>query len=172
MEIWKDIPGYEGLYQISNMGRVMSLNYKRSGKPCLMNPSPDKYGYYHVTIKRKSYKVHRLIWTVFKGPVPPGLEINHKNEHKEDNRLENLNLLSHKGNCNWGTFGKRIGAKLMCSHPSMKTILQYSKNGEFVTEYHSISEAARQMNCAQSNISSCLIGKSKSACGYIWKYKD
>lgn len=88
-EIWKDIPNYEGLYQVSNLGRVKS--FKR-GKEKILKPRLDRVGYYHVGLceggERKSNLVHRLVMLAFVGESD--LQVNHKNGAKSDNRLENL----------------------------------------------------------------------------------
>ena len=166
MEVWKDIPGYEGLYQVSNMGRVMSLNYNKTGKARIMKLNRQKNGYQCIYFKGKSHTVHKLVWITFNGPVPSGLEINHIEEDKSDNSLENLNLLTHKDNCNWGTIKERLAVK------KSKPILQYSKNGELIAEYPSIKEASYALGYkTSSNILSCLKGRRKTSCGYIWKYK-
>lgn len=103
-EIWKDIPGYEGLYQASNLGRIRSLIYN---KVHILKTSNTGSGYYKVNLYlnkvMKSPKVHKLVWTTFNGPIPEGLEINHHNEKKNDNSLTNLELVTRKENNNFGT---------------------------------------------------------------------
>ena len=88
-EIWKDVPGHEGLYQVSNLGRVKSLRF---GKERILKPTPDKDGYYQVDLWKggegKTNKIHRLVMLAFFGESD--LEVNHINGIKTDNRLENL----------------------------------------------------------------------------------
>ena len=88
-EIWKDVPGHEGLYQVSNLGRVKSLRF---GKERILKPTPDKDGYYQVDLWKggegKTNKIHRLVMLAFVGESD--LEVNHINGIKTDNRLENL----------------------------------------------------------------------------------
>ena len=96
-EVFKDIPNYEGIYQVSNLGNVKSLKF---GKERILKPSDDGKGYCHLNLckegKSKSIKVHVLIAMAFLNHVPDGhkIEVDHKNGIKTDNRLENLQLLS------------------------------------------------------------------------------
>ena len=172
-ETWKDIPGYEGLYKVSNTGKVKSMNYRHSDVPRILATVDNGYGYYIVILYlnsvRKSASVHRLVWTAFNGPIPEGLQINHLNENKADNRLENLSLCTPKENTNYGTRNKRAGEK------HCKRIQMLDKNNNILKTFNSLKEAAQFLNknktTANSNISSCLHGKSKSAYGYKWKFE-
>ena len=91
-EIWKDVVGYEGIYQVSNLGRVKSLNYNHTGKEKVRKLDLGRKGYYLVVLckggKRKAHIVHRLVMLAFIGESD--LQVNHKNGIKTDNRLENL----------------------------------------------------------------------------------
>ena len=105
-EIWKDIPNYEG-YQVSNLGRVKSLEridaLGHRLKEKILKPQTNSR-YYQVCLcknsKVKKYFVHRLVWIAFNGTIPEGLQVNHINEVKTDNRLSNLNLMTAKENTN------------------------------------------------------------------------
>lgn len=102
MEIWKDVVGYEGLYQVSNMGRIKSFHYDRvNGR--VLKPGWAGCGYLKVGLwqdgKRKCMLVHRLVAIAFLGPPPsPDHEANHKNGDKTDNHVENLEWITHSGN--------------------------------------------------------------------------
>ena len=107
MEIWKDIPGYDGLYQVSNLGRVKSLPKKRwngyvftSRKERILKPGNDNDGYERVVLcknkRRKTYKMHRLVITTFVGVSR--LEVNHINGNKADNNIENLEYCTRSEN--------------------------------------------------------------------------
>lgn len=91
-EIWKDIPNYEGMYQVSNLGRVKSFNYNRTGKEGVLKPKPHRDGYFQVMLYKggrgKMNKIHRLVILAFLGQSD--LQVNHINGIKTDNRLENL----------------------------------------------------------------------------------
>ena len=167
MEIWRDIEGYKGLYQISNKGRVKSL-YKGSERilrPCIDGSGYMFVGLYHDNI-RKYFKLHRLVAQAFI-PNPHNLpEINHRDENKKNNCVENLEWMIHRDNLNYGTRNERVGDLLS------KPILQYSKSGEFIREWQGSREAERILGIANSNIIACCKGRYKSAGGFIWKYKE
>ena len=182
IEIWKDIPNYEGLYQASNLGRVKSLERFRKGangslvkvKKKILKPLIDK-GYYQVCLSKqstkKAYLVHRLVWETFNGSIPEGLQVNHINEIKSDNRLENLNLMTPKENMNWGTRNERRVKKIINGKKS-KPVLQFTLDNILVKEYPSIRQVYRETGFAFQNICTCCNGKHKTAYGYIWRYKE
>jgi hypothetical protein len=101
-EIYKDIPNYEGLYQVSNFGNVKSL---KGGKERLLTPHYNERGYFQVGLtkkwKQKSYPIHKLVAMAFLSHVPNGnkIVVDHINNIPTDNRLENLQLISHRHNC-------------------------------------------------------------------------
>lgn len=116
IEIWKDIPGYEGKYQVSNTGEVESLNYNGTGKTKSLKQSTDKKGYKHVRLfkngKGKTYKVHRLVAMLFI-PNPNNLPIiNHKDENKTNNNVNNLEWCTYEYNNTYGTARKRASEKM------------------------------------------------------------
>ena len=162
-EVWKDIDGYEGLYQVSNLGNVKSLNYLHTGKEMILNPGLSK-GYLKITLckdgKHKKYYVHRLVAEAFI-PNPNGYQyVNHKNEDKQANFVENLEWVSHSLNINYGTRNKRVAEKL--SIPIFCV--------ELNKVFPSIIEANRITGISDGNICSCLKGRHKSAGGYHWRY--
>ena len=167
-EIWKDIPGYEGHYQASNFGKIRS--FKRNKVRILKSCRDVLWGYYRVTLclnsVRKIARVHRLVWSAFNGPIPEGLEINHKDEDKANNALLNLELVTPSQNVNYGTRNKRVSEK-MC-----KRIQMLDKNNNTLKTFNSLKEAAQFLNKKYyTNISCCLNGYSKSAYGYKWKFE-
>ena len=136
----------------------------------ILRPATDKNGYLYVDLykdgKRKTYKVHRLVAQAFI-PNPHSLpEVNHKNEDKTDNRVENLEWCTQEYNINYGTRNVKV-AKSMS-----KPVLQYTVDGELVREWKSTAEAEQQVGFSHQNISSCCLGKAKTYKGYIWKYKE
>ena len=165
-EIWKDVVGYEGLYQVSNLGRVKSLfRYKK-----ILKQFEDNKGYLRVTLyknnKSKSIKVHRLVATAFI-PNPNNYDcINHKDENKTNNNVENLEFCSFYYNLMYGTRVQRISKK------NNKPILQFDLKGNFVKEFESITQASKELNNSLNNISQCCLGRSRTSKGYIFRFKD
>lgn len=102
-EIYKDIPEYEGIYQVSNYGNVKSLNYRKSGKEQILKPL-NSHGYYQVSLykknKNKIYQIHKLVAMTFLNHKPDGMNIvvNHIDNNSFNNRLDNLELVSQRHN--------------------------------------------------------------------------
>ena len=184
-EIWKDINEYPN-YMVSNMGNVKSLNYKHTGREKILKSSVDKIGYMYVGLckngVKKKCQVHRLVAEAFYGEIPNGMQVNHINEIKTDNRLENLNLMTPKENCNWGTRNKRVAEKATngkCSKPVLKID---PISNEIVAEFPSLREVERQLGISNSSILKCCKGgyfckgrnkwvNVSQAYGYKWQYK-
>jgi hypothetical protein len=185
-EIWKDIPGYEGMYQVSNLGNVKSLdklsNHYQGGKSKLkgrMLSQCNCMGYKIVGLSlngsMKSLRVHRLVAIAF---IPNKLnkpQVNHINGDKFDNAASNLewnsaseNILHahrtglHRGS-HRGLFGKY--------NPNSKPIIQFDLNGNFISEYGGIAEAERHTSIYSQNICYACNGKYKQAGGFLWRYK-
>ena len=177
-EIWKDIPNYYGLYQASNLGRIKSLERidvrGHRVKEKILKPTINHKGYYKVPLcknsKVKKCSVHRLVWEAFNGQIPEGLQVNHINEIKTDNRLSNLNLMTCKENCNWGTHNERVAKKMTNRKDLSKPVLQFTLDGILIKEYPSINQVERELGFDQGNIVKCCNGKYKQMYGYIWKY--
>lgn len=169
MEIWLDIKGYEGLYQVSNHGRVRSLNYWKTGKVKILSPSKDKDGYFQVVLckngKRKGYRVHRLVAEAFVPNWFNDPQINHIDENKENNNVDNLEWCDCKYNINYGKHNDRV------SESKSKPVLQFTKTGEFVREWSSTMEVGRN-GFTQQQVSNCCNGIRQSHKGYIWKFKE
>ena len=162
---WRPIKDYEGLYKISSDGLVYSYPRPRtSGGYTYGKISKNKHCQVVLSKngKIKSMLVHRLVWEAFVGDIPKGYDIHHKNHNPIDNRLENLEIIETSKHIKLHN-RDRI-------EKTMKPVVQYTLDGEFVAEYESTSEAGRQTGIPQTNISSCCIGKLKTAGGSIWKY--
>ena len=178
-EEWKDIPGFEGFYQASNMGRIKSLEridaLGHRLKEKILKPKLISNGYYQVDLCKNSkvrhYMVHRLVYEAFNSSIPEGLQVNHVNEIKTDNRLENLNLMTCKENVNWGTRNERI-AKKQINGKKSKSVLQYDLNDNLVKEYPSAHQAERETGFDNGYIIACCKGKYKTAYNFKWKYKE
>lgn len=168
MENWRDVPGYEGKYQVSNLGRIKSLNYRKTGKGCILKTNKNHKGYLTINLclngKYKCFFIHRLVWLAFVGPIPEGMQINHINEDKTDNRLENLNLMTPSQNSNWGTRNNRL------SKMKNKVVEQYSFDGTHLCTWFSMKGVQDELGYSQGTISMCCNGKRNHAYGFVWKY--
>ena len=166
-EIWCPVKNYESLYEVSDQGGVKSIGY---GKERILSSQRNTCGYLKVSLykngEKKNLFVHRLVAQTFI-PNPDNLpEVNHKDENKENNSVQNLEWCSSKYNTNFGTRTQRQAEKLS------KPILQYTKSGEFIREWKSIRDVERNLEFYHGNISSCCTGRYKSAYNFIWKFKD
>lgn len=167
----KAVVGYEGIYEVDNQGNVFSLNYGRTGERKKRKLIINTKGYLSVNLskdgKAKKCSVHRLVAEAFL-PNPNNLPcINHKDECKTNNLVENLEFCTYKYNLDYSN-NWRKSAKARLS-----PVLQYTMDGEFVTEYPSLTEASRQTGINAGNISSYCNGRKgySHAGGYKWKYK-
>lgn len=196
MEIWKDIKGYEGLYQVSNLGRVKSLErYKKTKyesfslfKEIIKKQQTNEKGYLKVTLannkRRKTFFVHRLVAEAFLLNPNNLPQINHKDENKQNNLIwvnedgsidynkSNLEWCTNEYNCNYGSHKNNISHKLK-RHPSIcKRLIQLTPNDELVSWWSSASDASEQLNIHKSCISECCKGKQLTAGGFKWGYAD
>ena len=168
-EDWKPIPGYEGLYEVSNWGRVRSFKWNSDGR--ILSPGKNNMGYYFVYLckdgKAKGHTIHRLVAQAFIQNPSNFPVVNHKDECKENNCVDNLEWCTQKYNISYGTGLQRMAEKIS------KPVVQLDKNGNFVAEYKSTQEASRVTGINHGNICCCCNHKSyKSAGGFIWIYKD
>lgn len=163
-EIWKDITGFVGLYKVSSLGNVQSLNYNRTGNIKQLKPVPNKKGYLQVLLCngkiRRRVLVHRIVAIEFIPNDKQLSEVNHINEIKTDNRAINLEWCDTLYNNNYGTRNKRLS----------KAINQLTLSGELINTFEGIREAERITGIKNQSISQCCKGKYKTAGGYIWEY--
>lgn len=192
-EMWKDIKGYEGLYQVSNKGRVKSLTRRVRNKngTSLMRgkirtPNCRRDGYLQVGLSAKNkvikHLIHRLVAEAFI-PNPDNLpQVNHIDEDKTNNNVDNLEWCTHKYNSTYGTTNERQQITLNNTPGARKRqqagiermkkpVLQYSLDGEFIAEHESLSAAGRAVGGTFKNVRSCCLGEYKTAYGYVFEYK-
>ena len=191
MEIWKDIKGYEGLYQVSDLGRVKSLersaNNNRVLKERMLKQAKTRKGYLRVKLykegSKKTVSVHRLVAEAFI-PNPNNLpEVNHKKGIKTDNRASELEWNTTKENIQHAyktglckvtdkhrQHGKELGEKY--GKFNSKKVIQCDKQGNFIKEWDSMTDVERELKIHCPNISKCCKGILKTTGGYIWKYAD
>lgn len=172
-EIWKPIKGYEGMYEVSNLGRVKSLSrLSRQGREYGIHKLKGRIlkdyiavGYHQIRLfkegKGKHFLVHRLVYEAFKGEIPEGFEVNHLDECKDNNSINNLNLLTHIENNKWGTRIERASRKCR-----KKVIMDDYK------EFDSIREAAEYLGCCHQNVSLCCRNLTNTIYGHHFKYKE
>lgn len=158
----KDIENFEGLYAITSCGKVWS--YRRK---IFLKPQVDKDGYQIVGLHKngevKNCKIHRLVAEAYL-PNPENLpQVNHKDENKVNNCLQNLEWCDSKYNINYGTRKDKVASSIK------KPILQYDLDGNFIREWLSATDVGKEF---RKGISKCLTGRQKTAYGYIWKYKE
>ena len=149
----KDIKNYEGLYAITPEGEVWSYRNE-----CFLKPRANNKGYLIVGLckdgQSKMYRVHRLVAEAYI-PNPDNLpQVDHIDNDKTHNYVNNLQWITNRDNVRKGR---------------NKPILQYDLDGNFIREWECANDVGRE---AQANICYCLKGKTKSAYGYIWKYKE
>lgn len=176
MTEWKDIPGYEGLYQASMDGAILSIN---RSTPRILKPALKRHGYYHLILckdgSHKTHSVHRLVASTFIGPCPLAFDVNHKDGIKTNCSVNNLEYLSRSDNHKHAfTIGLRIAPKSMLGrfgslHPNSKSVLQLDKQMRVLRTFGSIHEAERETMVRRANIMACCKGKRKYASGYSWR---
>ena len=158
-------------YEIYENGRIWSYISNKWLKPKI-----DRDGYQIVCLSdnecnRKWYKVHRVVWEAVTGePIPKEFEINHRSEDKTENMITNLELVSHKENCNYGTRNIRA-AKSNTNNPKTSKAVGAYRNGELVMTFPSVNEAQRQ-GFDIGSVGKCCRGVKnyKTHKGYTWKY--
>lgn len=188
-EIWKPIVGYEGLYEVSNLGRVKSLNRERKQgignyyrEEKILKSELNHKGYSIVSLHNNNVKktkfIHRLVAMAFLSNLENKPQVNHKDGNKQNNCVENLEWCTNKENMQHafenglhkgGNYGKFGG-----EHNRAKKIKQYDLQGEFIQQWNSIIDITRNLNILSQNISKCCkkqYGR-KTAGGFIWRYVD
>ena len=180
-EVWKDIDGYEGLYQVSNLGNVKSLRYMGRNEKRNLTPKCNNAGRLWVELrgngKPKQFLIHRLVASAFIQNPYNYPQINHIDENPKNNVVGNLEWCT--GIYNVREYyknhpekaSKRKHSPIYNRHMDSK-ILQYTKTGELVKEWKNPIEAVHENGWNEWSIIQCCKGKRHTAYGYIWQYAD
>ena len=168
-EIWKDIKGYEGLYQVSNLGKVKRLRFinKHTNieKETIKSQKIRKDGYLEVVLykdgKGKCIQVHRIVATAFIPNIENKPQVNHIDGNKKNNIVKNLE---------WVTRSENMRHSARQLRNNVKKINQYDLNDRYLATYSSITIAGEINGIRESSIANVLTGRRNKAYGYKWRY--
>lgn len=185
-EIWKDVKGFEALYQVSNYGRVRSLPRKINGRSLkgvmLKMIEKKSTGYYAVSLHKNGKQtqafVHRLVAEAFCEKQEGCDVVDHINTNSKDNSATNLRWTTTYGNVNNPTTQKRRTARIRdfftgrkgSLHPSSKPVLQFTTDGTLVRKWKCASDAVRECGFDSGSITRCCKGEYKTHKGFLWRY--
>lgn len=162
--MWRPVIGYEGIYEVNRLGEIRRIKTGR-----ILKGYQGRDGYQRVSLTTngitKPFLLHRLIASAF---IPNPMNypcINHKDEDKSNNSLDNLEWCTHRYNLNYGTHNARA------NETRKKPISQYSRNGEFIRNWDSVTDIHRETGIDMGHITACCRGTRKTAGNYRWKYK-
>lgn len=179
MEEWRDIKDYEGFYQISNLGRVKSFKNKKHPKLLTICMDSSQYLYVGLSLhgKTKNHRIHRLVAQAFIPNPENKPQVNHKDEDKTNNKVENLEWMTAKENANYGTRIQRIIPKMKKSLTGRTLTREHvQKMGKKVVcletgeIFDSTMDVERNKGIAHNSISKCCKGKANIAGGFHWSY--
>ena len=186
-EIWKDIENYNGLYQVSNHGRVKSLerkvpNQNRIYSERILKPEKPKCGYLYCALCKDGFarhiRVHRLVAFAFIPNPYNKPQVNHKDGNKQNNSADNLEWCTNSENVSHSYGNTERGkarhwkGKMSNNHPNSKKVQQHTLDGVFVREWNCAKDIERELGFDCRCISACCRGKSKSSFNYKWNFKN
>lgn len=179
-EIWKDVVGYEGFYKVSNFGRILSLDYRRTKKSGFLKPGNIDGGYSVLVlsdgIKKITWTVHRLVAIAFIPNPENKPTVNHKNGDKQDCRVCNLewNTYSQNHKHAYDELGRKSPwtGKFGKDNATSKPTNQLAIDGSFIKRWDGIRDAGRGLGIEDKNINACCVGKRNLCGGFRWEYAD
>lgn len=167
IEEWKDIQGYEGVYQVSDLGRIKSLPRNGTVKTERILKNFEASGYLQVALQYhgvvKWEKVHRLVAKAFIPNTDNKREVNHIDGNKKNNSVNNLE---------WVTTSENILHSYHVLKNHIRKVKQYTKSMELIKEWECIREASKELRICENNISECCRKRRKTAGGYVWEYSE
>ena len=172
-EVWKDIKGFEGIYKVSNYGRIKSIiRYKRMMKTAL-----DKSGYLKICLtdskhKKHTIKIHRIVAENFIPNTENKEQVNHIDGNKENNRVDNLEWCTQSENMKHAFRNGLILREKGKGHHRARAVKQYSIDGEFIRDWDCIEDIGRELGIHTKNMARCCKGESRTLGGYIWRYAE
>ena len=180
-EEWKPVRNYEGLYEVSNLGRVKSLGRTVwNGRGCykiperILKAGTFKNGYLYVNLwkdgKMKHYTIHRLVGQAFVENPMGYTELNHRDENKLNNRADNLEYCSRSYNNTYNGRHKKVGKKI--AEKQKKAVFSVDRETGLIMFWESIKEASETLDIDHSSITKCCQGKMKSCGNHYWFYAD
>ena len=166
-EVWKNVVGYDGIYQVSNTGRIKRI---LKSKERMLIGRLDKDGYKEVILSKKQNKkyckLHRLVAEAFVPNTNNKPQVNHKDRNKTNNSADNLEWVTGSEN----TIHSFVTGRK--PHKGTRAVSQFTKDMKLISHWESIGDASRALNVSRNNICSCCRGHLGTAGGYIWKYKE
>lgn len=167
LEIWRDIKNYEGIYEVSNLGRIKSISRNGTIKENRILKPNKVMGYSQIVLyknnKREYKKIHRLVAETFIPNLENKREVNHKDGNKTNNCVDNLE---------WVTTSENQLHSYYELKNNIKSVIQLSLNNEIIKEWESIAKVEQELKISNADICKCCKGKRKTAGGYKWRYKE
>ncbi len=175
-EEFKPIKGFEGLYKISNFGRILSLENKVSKTKKIITGSGGDGEYQHVKLcfngSTKKQFIHRLVAIHFIPNPENKRTVNHKTGDKKDNRFFLLEWNTYSENIKHAYLNSLMKPRVGVMNNQSIPISQFSKNGKWIRDWENACQVQREIGLHRGHISTCVLGKAKTACGFIWKRKE